>query len=368
MVKTKAPLLLCLVALLAGCTASLQPFSPPKEILAIPAGAPGRFLSLALAGDSLLAVFCDAGSTALEMLRVPVGPHLPATAPPPTVIDRIDTAPPLSPSFGAHVLAVSDTALSVLYLARQNEEKSVLKLATRSFDAGQWNLDVVEPPGDPVAILPGDKGALTLFWAAGSLLTRSSPDRAPAQTLRGGFQLVDQAHVYAPTGFTAYDGATHSLLDVHRDGDGFGTRVIAGAGPVHSSLLLPDGRLALLTWDAAARRLYLLEQKKGASDFSRETVTLCDETGTVALLPVVGRTSYLFLFDEARRSGTGGPQHVLSLIAPGLGALGSRYGKTTLIAGPENIEGFAAVQAPGSLYVLVLQGGLKLLRVGLPQY
>jgi hypothetical protein len=303
------------------------------------------------------------------MMKVPVGPHLPGTAPRPLVIDKIDTAPPLSPSFGAHSLTANETGMSVLYLARQSEEKSVLKLATRSRDTDQWTLDIVEPSGDPVAVLPAEKDSLALFWGAGSLLTRSSPEHAPALPLLGGFQLVEHAHVYAPTGFTVYDGASSRLLDVRRSTEGYTTRPISGGGPVHSSLLLPDGRLALVTWDAAARRLFLLEEQNGGkSDFSRETVTLCDETTGVAVLPVSGRPAYLFLFDEARRSGTGGPQHALSLIAPGIGtgAIGSRYGKTTLLSGPESVQGFAAVQAQGALYVLALQGGLKLLRISLP--
>jgi hypothetical protein len=75
----------------------------------------------------------------------------------------------------------------------------------------------------------------------------------------------------------------------------------------------------------------------------------------------------MFLFDEERQLGGIRAQYQLSVIAPGtlLGAIGARYRKAALLSGTEPIETFAAVEAQDALYVLVLQGGLKLLRVGL---
>jgi hypothetical protein len=367
MVKTKSVLSIALVVLLAGCAAGNRPLSARPETLVIPARVPGRFLSLALAGDALIAVFSDRESTTLKMLQIPIGDHLPPEAPSAAVIDKIDTTPPLSPAFGEHVLAVQNATASVLYPVREGEDKTVLKLAWKPLDASQWRFDVVEPAGHPVAILPGDKGSLSVFWAAGSLLTRSYPDGAAVQTLRSPFEIIDRASVFAPSGFTAYDGESHSLLALGVNDDG-SIRTVSGAGPVHSSLLTSDGRLAVLTWDASTRRLYLLEGEPGASRGSRTTVTLCDGTATVALLPVRERSRYLFLFDEERRRGGGGRvQHDLSLIAPAhvLGALGSRYRKTVLLSGDERIEGFAALEARNALYILANQGKLSLLRVGL---
>jgi hypothetical protein len=357
MVKTKASLLLCCAVLCAGCGASGAPFSPHPEVLAIPAGAPGRFLSLGIARDQLCAVFSDAESTTLKLIRVPLSPHLPATPPNAVVIDRIDSAPPLSPSFGAHVLSVSDAAVSILYLARQGEEKSVLKLATKAIDAPQWTLDVMEPPGAPLAILPAEKGALSLFWASGSLWMRGYPDSTSAQALAGAFEPRSRASVFAPFGFTAFDGGSNELWKISRSGGGFSSKVVPGAYAVHSSALLPDGRLAVLSWDAEARRLILLEERQAGGAMSRTTVTLCDETTNVALLPV--HDGYLFLFDESRRGGVSGPQHTLSLIS----RAGARYRKTVLLSGTHSIDGFSAVRAGEALYVIAVQGGVKLLRV-----
>ena len=366
MVKTKAVLSFTLVVLLAGCAAPDPSLSAHIETLSIPARVPGRFLSLARAGDALVAVFSDRESTTLKMLQVPIGDHLPSEVPPAAVIDKIDTTPPLSPAFGVHVLAVHNATASVLYPVRESEDKTVLKLASKPLDASQWTFDVVEPAGDPVAILPGDKGSLSVFWAAGSLLTRSYPDGTAALTLRSPFGIVDRASVFASYGFTAYDGLSHSLLALGGN-DGSSIREVSGAGPVHSSLLTPDGRLAVLTWDTSTRRLFLLEGEPGASRLSRTTVTLCDATATVALLPARERSRYLFLFDEERRRGAGRVQHDLSLIAPAhvLGALGSRYRKTVLLSGDQRIEGFAAIEALNALYIVANNGKLTLLRVGL---
>ena len=115
MVKTKAMLSFTLVVLLAGCAAANSPVSVHPETLVVPARVPGRFLSLARAGDALLAVFSDQESTALKMLQIPVGDHLPAETQSAAVIDKIDTTPPLSPTFGEHVLLVANATASVLY-------------------------------------------------------------------------------------------------------------------------------------------------------------------------------------------------------------------------------------------------------------
>jgi hypothetical protein len=357
MVKTKASLALLLAAVLAGCGLARGADALRSEQISLAAGAPGRCLSLGVSGDQLCAVFSDAETTTLKLVRLPLGPHLPVTPPAAEVIDRIDIAPPLSPSFGANVLCATDTAFSVLYLSRQVEEKQVLKLATRAEDTQSWTLDILEPAGDPVALLPAEKGGLSLFWAAGSLLTREYPASLPAASLADGFRLLSRASAFSPAGFTAFDAGSRTLLQVSRTGEGFAARAIAGASPVQSSARLPDGRLAVLTWDPGARRLLLLEEKRGGEGMTRTTVTLCDETTCVALMPV--RDGYLFLFDETRRGDLGGPQHVLSLIS----RQGLRYRKTVLLSGAP-VEGFAAVMAKDAVYILAVQAGLKMIRAG----
>ncbi|HYW82889.1 MAG TPA: hypothetical protein VFB30_06525 [Spirochaetia bacterium] len=367
MVKTKATLLLVSIAFLACCTERQQGFLLHPETMSIPGNSHGRFVSLAVAGTSLVAAFSERETTTLKFLRLPLGPHLPAEAPAATIVDKIDVAPPLSPTFGAHVLSTHGDIVDILYQDRESEDRSILKLASKSLDAPQWNLDVLEPPGDPLAVLPAANGALSVFWAADAILSRRLPGSSPLSTLRSSFQKAGQASVYGPGGFTVYDAASRSLIVVSGSDTGFISRELAGAAAVHSSLLSSDGQLAVLTWDAQTRRLSLLEERSGAARISRSTITLSERTGTVALLTAPGRSTYMFLFDEERQLGGIRAQHQLSIIAPGylLGAIGTRYRKAALLSGTEPIEGFAAVETQDALYVLALQGGLKLLRLGL---
>jgi hypothetical protein len=355
------------VLLLSACGFSRRILTVHPEALSIDAGVPGRYLSLAADGQTLVGVFSDRRTTTLKMIQLPLGEHLPPVAPAAAVIDRVDATPPLSSTFGEHVLSLSDGVLRVLYEERKADDKLVLKLASKAADAPQWTLDVLEPAGDPVAVLPGDSGSLAVFWAAGSLYARILPADDQPVTLRDPFLLGSPASVFGESGFTAYDGASRSLLAIRATGDGFESRVVQDASPVHASLLGSDGLLAVLTWDAGTRRLVLLEQDQPDAKPARTTVTLCDGTGTVAVLPARGHRAYLMLFDETRRLGAGRTVHELSLIAPGssLGAPGSRYRKAVLLSGEQPIQGFAAIEAQGALYVLAQQGGLTLLRLGL---
>ncbi|HUI71182.1 MAG TPA: hypothetical protein VL354_11750, partial [Spirochaetia bacterium] len=147
---------------------------------------------------------------------------------------------------------------------------------------------------------------------------------------------------------------------------------VVGAGPVHSSLLLSNGLLAVLSWDEKTRRLELLEQKPGEVLASRTLVTLCDGTTTVALLPSPDQSSggdptsgLFFLYDEAKVLGGGKTSYELSLLVPGWG--GARYRRIVLDAGVQPISDFSAVEVADTLSVLILRDSLKILRMKLPR-
>ncbi|HEY9594094.1 MAG TPA: hypothetical protein VHE79_06440, partial [Spirochaetia bacterium] len=152
--------LLCAAACLAivGCSAMRQVVTIRPESLTLVRGPLGPAASLADMGDSLVSVYSNPATTTLDAVVVPVGSHLPEEAPAPSVIDKIDSAPPLAAGFGQHVLAVEDDVVSVLYQDRRSETKTVLKVASRGPSDTQWRLDVLEPPGDPVALLHGPRG------------------------------------------------------------------------------------------------------------------------------------------------------------------------------------------------------------------
>ena len=369
MVKTRLFLLGSLplfLSFLAGCGAMTHGAASHPEVLEITAGIPGKYLSLAASDSTLFAVFPDKESTTLKTFQLPLGADLPSGAPVAAVLDKIDVAPPLAPAFGEHVLALTGGRIEVLYTARHNEDHSVLKLAYRDVDAAQWKLDIVDPPGDPVAILPRDLSSLSLFWATDALLSRTFPSGDAASMQHTPFQFQGRPSMFSPTGFTAFDASSQRLFEVTLGG---AARSIPGASAVQSSILDPQGRLAVLTWDAHARRLLLLEERPGTTEFRRTTVTLCDGTVSVALLPAHRRAGFLYLFDEIRRSGAGSTAHQLSMLSPSpvLGGLGSRYEKSVVLSGPLPIEGFAATETADAVYVLALQGTLKLIRIDLPK-
>jgi hypothetical protein len=370
MVKTSTLSTVALAGLCAfavsGC-AIRGPFIDVKseslEVLRTPAA---PFLSLASAGGRVYGVFADRSTTTLDFFAVPDGPHLPSAAPVAEVIDKVDIAAPLSPAFGEHVFSAVGGTEAVLYLDRKSDAKSVLKLATRAPGDAQWSLDILEPSGDPLALVADEAGGFATAWSGGLLSYR--PSRGPAADVVPAvpFQLQGRPSLDGAGGFTAFDALTAQLLFMRWSGAGFTTRVVPGGSRVQASLRSASGKLRVLTWDARARRLMLMQESPDGT-FKTGTVTVCDGTGGVAILPGRDDSTSMLLFDETRSLGAGRVVSQVSLIAPGslLGGRGTRYRKAVLASGDARIDGFAAARSADALYVLVSQGSLKLLRIPL---
>ena len=176
MVKTRSlsnlAILSILTLVLGGCSAR-GPFARVSpESLLLSRGPSAPFLSLAELSGTLYAVYADRATTTLDLVEVPVGPHLPLAAPAPQVIDKVDTAAPLSSTFGEHVLSANGGTVAVMYLDRETDVKNVLKLATRSTGEQQWNLEILEPAGDPLALVPNEGGGFDAAWSPGLLSYR----------------------------------------------------------------------------------------------------------------------------------------------------------------------------------------------------
>ena len=371
MVKTTSHSSLLLVAAcslaMGGCGARGPFVSVRPESLELSRGPAAPFLSLAAAPGSLYCVFADRATTTLDLVQLPDTPHLPPSAPAAEVIDKVDVVAPLSPTFGEHVLAVAGSRAAVLYQDRESDVKNVLKLATRTFGEKQWTLDILEPPGDPLDLEPAAPGGFDAAWSPGLLSYRpaAGPARDAAAPLP--FKLQGRPSADGSGGFTAFDSLTSQLLSMRWTGTGFSTQVVPGGSPVQSSLRSAVGRLRVLSWDAKARRLLLHQESARAGSFSTSTVTVCDGTGAVALLPGQSDSTFLIVFDEVRSVGAGRTISQVSLIAPGslMGARGTRYRKAVLASGEAGIDGFAAARTTDALYVLVSQGNVKLLRIPL---
>ena len=371
MVKTRSHSTLLLAAAcslaLVGCAARGPFVSIRPESLVLSRGPAAPFLSLAASAGSLFCSFADRAMTTLDFVQLPDAPHLPSSAPAAEVIDKVDVIAPLSPLFGEHVLAVAAGRAAVLYLDRETDVKSVLKVATRAFGDKQWNLDILEPVGDPLALVPGASGGFGAAWSPGLLSYRppagATPDAAAPLT----FKLQGRPSADGAGGVTAFDSLTSQLLWLRWTGAGFSAQVVPGGSPVQASLRSAAGRLRVLSWDSKARRLLLHQESARPGAFTTSTVTVCDGTGSVALLPGQSDSTFLIVFDEVRSVGAGRTVSQVSLIAPGslLGARGTRYRKAVLSSGETGIDGLAAVRTADALYVLVSQGNVKLLRIPL---
>jgi hypothetical protein len=371
MVKPRAHfavLVIAACALAASGCALRGPFvAVTTESMILSRGPSAHFLSLAYSPGRLYAVFADRSTTTLDMAALPEGPHLPSAAPPLEVIDKVDVAPPLSPAFGEHILSVAGGGAAVLYLDRETDVKTVLKLATRRLGETQWNLDVLEPPGDPLLLASDEAGGFGAAWSSGMLSYRPAGALAAASVAPLAFRLEGHASPDGAGGFTAFDSLTSQLLALRWTGSVFSTQVIPGGSPVQASLRSAAGLLSVVTWDAKLRRLILHQENAPGGVFSSATVTVCDGTQTVALLRGQTDATFRVLFNEVRSLGAGRTVSEISLIAPGslLGGRGTRYRKAIVCSGDSSIDGFAAVRTADALYVLVSQGDLKLLRIPL---
>ncbi len=390
MVKTRVLILIGCLVTLFGCGFLRRSEQAKPEVLQIAKGRLGSDVSLVRAGDDLVAVYSAWETTGLYAVEIPVSDHLPAVPPSSMMIDRIDLAPPLSSSFGDHMMAAQGDTVTILYLAHAADDKTLLKVATHGPGADAWLVDALEPPGNPVAVIPASRDHVELFWAAGPLLHVSYPGPGQPDSLFAPFTPARKASTFGladQSGMTVYDSISRALLVFRWNGYAWNQTKIDGAGPVNSSLLLADGRLAILSWDPGTRRLELFVAAGDASSSpSRTLVTMCEGTNAVALLPPAASSAQglapgqeaggtaprgdglLFLYDDARPVGGGKLLHTLSLLSPGSGwgPAARRYHRLILTSGNEPITGFSAVEVADALYVLVQQDGLKLLRLKLP--
>jgi hypothetical protein len=364
---------------MSNCTVLRHTEKADPEALQIAQGRLGADVSLAQNNDSLVAIYSDRETTGIYEIEIPVSDHLPAAAPASRMIDRIDTGPPLASTFGQHALVADEGMITVMYLARAAEDKPVLKVASRDASSPAWSLDVLEPPGTPVAILPAGPRHLDLFWAAGALLHSVYPGSRPSDSIAELLTPTDRAGSFdAPQrGITVYDSISRTLSLFLWNGSSYDRTIVSAAHPIHSSLLLSDGRLAVLCWDASTRRLELVVQAPGSLGFTRTLVTVCEGTSSVELLRNVASKSrpaeaevraegLLFLYDDVVHASGGRSVNELSMLVPVSKWAGRRYRKIVLTSGTEPLESFSAANVSGTLYVLVHQGDVRLLRWKLP--
>jgi hypothetical protein len=327
---------------------------------------PAPYATLLARGELLTVVYADRDTTSLRALDVPAGGDLPRTAPRDTFVDKVDIVPPLGGSFGLHAAAAVDGHLRLLYLDRERDDRPLLKLVTE--EAAGWRLQLIEPLGAPLAILAGADGTPMDAWAPGSLRLRGASGE---QVLREPFAPLGQAFPLAAansvlgTGFGCWDDASGELLVVRSDPDGVQSFPVPGAGPISAIAEAPDGTVAVATWDAAGRRILLLEHDGAGRPLRRTTVTVCD--GTTGVFLAWTPSGWLFVYDEVRPVPVGRWMRELAVLSPEPRTVGRpRYRRGLLTSGNQPIAGFRALITRGSLFVLEMGDGLRLLKIPVP--
>ena len=310
-----------------------------------------------------------------RILQDPLHPALEETK----YLDRISYSPDIGSEFGRHLFLADDRFEHILYIDREAEGNSVLKWLSKTVTEDNWWIDAFPGLTEPLAALPEQEGNLQVVVSEGSSLSlyRLQPEGQPLQlasaTLSSGAlqptgrsYLVQQGENWA---FSVYDNRAQRLYLIHPRQGTLQVEPVYASSEVHYVTVLDD-RLRILLFDPAQSTITLLErallwhQEADRRSFDVLPITLCEGTSSVYLTTYRGQ--HLFLFNELAVDGREKDSYQLSLLYPE--SSGANYSKMTLVEGDENIQGFSALKADDTLYVLYLRADtLKLLSVSLRQ-
>jgi hypothetical protein len=292
-------------------------------------------------------------------------------------LDRISYSPDIGESFGRHLFLADDLFHHILYIDRENQENSVLKWLSKTATEDTWWIDAFPGLIEPLAAVTGKEGDL-------QILVSGDPSLSLYQLRPGGqpLQLAStdpSAEAFQPTGKTyvvrqgddwacsVYDDRSQRLYLIHPRRDTLTIEPVHASAAVHHSTIL-DGHLSILLFEPAGSTITLLEreliwnQEAQQRSFEATLVTLCEGTSSVFLTSYNGQ--HLFLFNERVIDQREKNSYQLSLLYPE--STGTKYEKLTLLKGEENIQGFSALKAADTLYVLYLRTDtLNLLAVSL---
>ena len=331
----------------------------PIRALELPARRPSGPLSLFTAGDGLAAVFTEAESASLEILEIPLGRFEDGKAPIAVFADKIADGPTPLPDFGAYASGKIDGVLHLLYLDRKRENSPILKWLTHA-ENGPWMADVLETQSSswPIAVVGDGSGNAILFWISGTALF-ARLQAGGVREIMSGISPGSSGSV-SGTGFSYFDPVSGDSRFFSLRGESVDSIVMGDAGPIQCAGRTPNGLPAVMTYAAAEKRIFLLEQTGDAGQIKKTTVALAEETRSLFFTGYRG--GYAFLYDGIGKAAEGSLGYFLSLLLP----VGRRYEKFTVMESEMPITAFAAVIEDSVLYVLALQKSLKLFEVSLP--
>jgi hypothetical protein len=367
---------LCFV--LGSCSAGLKEKTLETKETAISEQAVGSNFSLDVQDSHLYMIYPSLDALSLNLVSADISAgSLQPTLEETKYLDRISYSPDIGEDFGKHLFAVSDPFYHILYVDRESEEDSVLKWLSKTGEDESWWIDAYPGLPDPLAGVPEQQGNLEVVLSEGGSLTlyrlhttsqpaalaTASPSSG-ALVPKGENWVVRQGDEWA---FSVYDDRSQRLYLVHPSRDTLKIEPVYASGQVHYTTLMDD-RLCILVFDAAESTITMLERASiwpQAADqraFEVLPVTLCE--GTTSVFTTSYRGEHLFLFNERITEAKEPVNYQLSLLYPE--SAGGKYEKTSLATGQAPIQGFRALLAGDTLYVLYLKTDrLALLTVSL---
>jgi hypothetical protein len=331
----------------------------PTRALELPVKHSSGPLSLFLAGDNLSAIYTDAESASLGVAEIPLGRFEDGKAPIAVFADKIADGPTPLPDFFAYSGGEIDGVLHLLYLDRKRENSPILKWLTHAKNR-PWMADVLETQSSswPIAVVGDGDGNASLFWITGTTLFERL-QAGGVREIMSGISPGSRGSVTG-TGFSYFDLVSGDLSFFSLRGESVERIVMGNGNPLQCAGRTPMGLPAVMTYAAAERRIYLLEQTGDSGKIKKTTVAPAEETRSLFFTGYRG--GYAFLYDGIEKTAEGSVGYFVSLLLPA----GRRYEKFTVMESDAPITAFAAVIKDSALYVLALQKSLSLFEVSLP--
>ena len=340
----------------------------------------GSNFSLHVQDDQLYMIYPSLDALSLNLSSAEITPEsLQPTLEQTKYLDRISYSPDIGEDFGKHLFLVSDPYYHILYVDRESQDNSVLKWLSRTDEEESWWIDAFPGLTDPLAGVPEADGNLEVVFSEGrnlslyrlhataqpELLATTSPPSGALVPV-GKTCVIRRGDDWA---FSVYDANSRRLYLVHPSQDSLRIEAVYASAAVHYVTIL-DNRLYILVFDPAESTITMLERasiwQQAAEQRSFEVVpvTLCEGTTSVFMTNYNGE--HLFLFTERIVEPQEEIRYQLSLLYPR--SADGTYEKAALVEGEARLEGFRAIRAADTLYVLYLETDrLRLLSVSLEQ-
>ncbi|GEM_PF-6547973 len=299
-------------------------------------------------------------------------------------IDTIDISPSINPFINYRAGITLADRMYMLYADQQDEEHLVLKLVSKQPGDNFWSVQTLEPVGKPVTILK-IADYLVPVWNTSELFFAflSKGNTIATKKIKGTFRFEGNINNLISenfSAFTGYDTISGNLVffsfsfsdsnihgDIQQGADAtysIGNQRInlkekilfKGAGRVHYSTLDKDKNLLIALYNEKRSAIELLKGEKNSLKHEIISVTPTRETNSIYMFD--SKSGINFIFDEMTLSKKNRVEYQINLLkAEKVG-----YSKQTIYESNYPIERFSVVLSGNTIYILLFDKKLKLLK------